>query len=84
MGELEPGAGSIWKHHNLRVSYIAQHSMHHLESNLEMPPKAYIQNRFFLGRDKELAAMATMELDDDDRAAMKAKGNVCARFSAAP
>ena len=51
--------------------------MHHLESNLEMPPKAYIQNRFFLGRDKELAAMATMELDDDDRAAMKAKGNVC-------
>ena len=77
VGELEPGAGSIWKHHNLRVSYIAQHSMHHLESNLEMPPKAYIQNRFFLGRDKELAAMATMELDDDDRAAMKAKGNVC-------
>ena len=77
VGELEPGAGSIWKHHNLRVSYIAQHSMHHLESNLDMSPKEYIQKRFFLGRDKELAAMATMELGDNDRAAMKVKGNVC-------
>ena len=77
VGELEPGSGSIWKHHNLRVSYIAQHSMHHLESNVDMPPKEYIQNRFFLGRDKELAAMATMEMGDDDRAAMKVKGNVC-------
>ena len=40
--------------------------MHHLESNVDMPPKEYIQNRFFLGRDKELAAMATMEMGDDD------------------
>jgi hypothetical protein len=50
--------GSIWKHHNLRISYIAQHSMHHLESNLEISPKEYIQTRFFLGRDRELATMA--------------------------
>ena len=77
VGELVPGQGSVWKHHNLRVSYIAQHSMHHLESNLEMAPKEYIQTRFFLGRDKELAAMATMDMSDEDKAQMNIKGNVC-------
>lgn len=77
VGELEPSKGAIWKHHNLRVSYIAQHSMHHLEANLEMPPKEYIQRRFFLGRDKELAAMTTMEMTDEDKAMMKVRGNVC-------
>ena len=69
--------GSIWKHHNLRVSYIAQHSMHHLEANLEMAPKEYIQRRFFLGRDKELAAMGAMAMSDEEKAQMKVKGNVC-------
>ena len=77
VGELLPGVGSVWKHHNLRVSYIAQHSMHHLESNLQMAPKEYIQTRFFLGRDKELAAMASINMSDEDKAQMKVKGNVC-------
>ena len=77
VGELSPSRGEIWKHHNLRISYIAQHSMHHLESNVELNPKEYIQNRFFLGRDKELSKMTTMELCDDDKAIMKQKGNVC-------
>ena len=77
VGELAPGTGSIWKHHNLRVSYIAQHSMHHLEANLDTSPKEYIQQRFFLGRDKELAAMATMEMSEEDKAQMRVKGNVC-------
>ena len=77
VGELEPSTGSIWKHHNLRVSYIAQHSMHHLESNLDMAPKEYIQRRFFLGRDKELAAMGTMEMSEEEKAQRKVKGNVC-------
>ena len=77
VGELIPGTGSVWRHHNLRVSYIAQHSMHHLESNLEQSPKAYIQTRFFLGRDKELAAMATMEMTEEEQAQMRVKGNVC-------
>jgi ATP-binding cassette subfamily F protein 2 len=77
VGELSPGQGEIWKHHNLRISYIAQHSMHHLESNVEMAPKEYIQNRFFLGRDKELASMSTIALTEDDARKMREKGNVC-------
>ena len=33
IGELSPdvGVGDVWQHHNLRLAYIAQHSMHHLE-----------------------------------------------------
>ena len=32
IGDLEPeeGVGATWKHHNLRLSYVAQQSLHHL------------------------------------------------------
>ncbi|EKX49595.1 hypothetical protein GUITHDRAFT_157380 [Guillardia theta CCMP2712] len=52
--------GEIWRHQNLRVSYIAQHSMHHLEENLLLTPVTYIQQRFFQGRDHELAKMGSI------------------------
>ena len=37
VGDLEPNedAGELWKHHALRVSYIAQHSLYHLEDYLD-------------------------------------------------
>lgn len=59
VGELErdPDEGSIWRHHNLRVSYVAQHSMHHLEESLHLTSLQYIQSRFLHGRDKELARL---------------------------
>lgn len=41
--------GKVWKHHNLRTAYIAQHSLHHLEENLEQTPCQYIQKRFYEG-----------------------------------
>lgn len=37
------GIGEVWKHQSLRVAYVAQHSMHHLEENLQRTPLAYIQ-----------------------------------------
>jgi len=76
VGEVEPQTGTIWKHHNLRISYVSQHSMHHLEANLNLTPKEYIQTRFFLGRDKELASMKTMKLTDDEERASLQRGNV--------
>ena len=66
----------VWKHQNLRVSYIAQHSMHHLEDNLLLNPITYIQKRFFQGRDKELAKMAMVGMTEADHAAMAKKGNI--------
>ena len=50
--------------------------MHHLESNLHLTPKEYIQTRFFLGRDKELAAMKTMKLTEEEESARLQRGNV--------
>ena len=76
VGEIEPQSGTIWKHHNLRIAYVSQHSMHHLETNLHLTPKEYIQTRFFLGRDKELAAMKTMKLTDEEENARLQRGNV--------
>ena len=78
MGDLEPtsGVGEVWKHHNLRVAYIAQHSMHHLEEHVESTPLAYIQDRFYLGRDKELAKMATLSLEDAERELMTQRGEI--------
>lgn len=75
---MEPtsGVGEVWKHHNLRVAYIAQHSMHHLEEHVESTPLAYIQDRFYLGRDKELAKMATLSLDDSERELMTQRGEI--------
>jgi elongation factor 3 len=57
IGELSPdeGVGEVWQHHNLRLAYIAQHSMHHLEESIENTPLEYLQNRFYQGRDKEIA-----------------------------
>ena len=77
VGELEPSGGSIWKHHNLRVAYIAQHSMHHLQEHMSMSPKEYIQTRFYQGRDKEVAKMSTMALTDDEKVQQQTRGSVC-------
>lgn len=78
VGDLEAtrGVGEVWKHHNLRVAYIAQHSMHHLEDHVESTPLAYIQDRFYLGRDKELAKLATLALDDEDQSLMTQRGEI--------
>lgn len=56
----------VWKHHNLRLAYIAQHSMHHLEEHVESTPLAYIQDRFYLGRDKELSKLSTLHFSAED------------------
>eukprot|EP00854_Cymbomonas_tetramitiformis_P013308 gene13308-15726_t len=78
VGEMEPdeGVGEVWKHHNLRLAYIAQHSMHHLEQSIENTPLQYIQNRFYDGRDKELSRMQTMHITPEDKELMKERGNI--------
>ena len=47
IGDLEPeeGVGTTWKHHNLRLSYVAQQSLHHLEDFVTVTPVHYIQER---------------------------------------
>ena len=77
--DLEPGdghKGEAWKHHNLRVSYIAQHSLHHLEEYLDETPLHYIQERFRLGMDRELSKLKTLALTDEEKELMTDIGSV--------
>jgi hypothetical protein len=69
--------GEVWKHHNLRVAYIAQHSMHHLEEHLDDSALEYITSRFKMGQDKELAKMQTLELTEEEVELAKKRGEIC-------
>lgn len=84
VGELaldETSKGSVWKHHNLRVSYVAQHAHHHLIASLDITPIAYLQRRYYEGRDKERSQMITLALDDEDQRVMTEKGEICGILS---
>ncbi|KAI9265973.1 armadillo-type protein [Sporodiniella umbellata] len=59
-GEIESEIGTVWKHPNLRIAYVAQHAFHHIEQHLDSTPNEYIQWRYATGEDRE-------ELDKNDR-----------------
>ncbi|KAG2226959.1 hypothetical protein INT45_006366 [Circinella minor] len=59
-GEMEAEIGTVWKHPNLRIAYVAQHAFHHIEKHLDSTPNEYIQWRYATGEDRE-------ELDKVDR-----------------
>jgi elongation factor 3 len=52
-GELKPTAGTIVKHPNMRLAYVAQHAFHHLEKHINKTPTQYILWRFAGNEDKE-------------------------------
>jgi elongation factor 3 len=66
----------VWRHHALRVAYIAQHSRHHLETCVHQTPVEYIQARYFLGEDKEVAMSHGLMLTDDEHTMRKERGQV--------
>jgi elongation factor 3 len=70
-GELEPQTGTVWKHPNARVGYIAQHAFHHIEQHLDKTPNEYIQWRFASGDDKENLAKVTMIVTEEEEKLMK-------------
>ena len=65
-GELIPQQGTVWKHPNIRVGYVAQHAFHHLELHLEKTPNQYIQWRYQGGQDREVGMKATRQLTEED------------------
>jgi elongation factor 3 len=71
-GEMNPGSGSVWKHPNVRIAYVAQHAFHHLEEHLDKTPSEYIQWRFASGDDKEAQDKATRQISEDEEKALAA------------
>lgn len=56
--------GEIWKHPNLRIAYVAQHSFHHVEEHLDKSPVDYMKQRFKGGVDSEELSKATVFVTD--------------------
>jgi elongation factor 3 len=67
--------GEIWKHQNLRIAYVAQHSFHHVEQHLDESPVDYFKWRFDRGVDKENLAKSTMVTTTEEDRERKEKNN---------
>lgn len=69
-GELEATEGSVIKHPNLRIAYVAQHALHHIEKHLTKTPCEYIQWRYAAGEDREALEKASRKITAEEEAAM--------------
>ncbi|KAG0199386.1 hypothetical protein BGX33_011674 [Mortierella sp. NVP41] len=65
-GETYPQEGTVWRHPNLRIGYVAQHAFHHLEQHLEKTPNAYIQWRYQGGADREVLEKPTVAMTPEE------------------
>ena len=72
-GEVIPTAGRVEKHPNLRIGYIKQHALEHVEQHLEKTPNQYLQWRYANGDDREVHMKQTRILSDKDREQMEKK-----------
>ncbi|KAG1675970.1 hypothetical protein FOA52_014214 [Chlamydomonas sp. UWO 241] len=68
--ENEPTAGTVWRHPNLRIAYVAQHAFHHIEHHLEKTPNQYIQWRYAIGEDREALTKVDRKLSPEEEKAM--------------
>jgi elongation factor 3 len=67
--ETAPDTGTYWKHHNVRLAYVAQHSFHHVEQHLESSPVEYFQWRFGgeNGIDRELESRVNLQQTEEEK-----------------
>lgn len=70
-GESIPNSGKVEKHPNLRIGYIKQHALEHVEMHLEKTPNQYLQWRYQHGDDREVHMKQTRVLSDEDRQQME-------------
>jgi elongation factor 3 len=69
-GEIIPQQGKVEKHPNLRIGYIKQHALEHVEMHMEKTPNQYLQWRYANGDDREVLMKQTRMLTDEDRKQM--------------
>ncbi|GFR42452.1 hypothetical protein Agub_g3359 [Astrephomene gubernaculifera] len=70
-GELKPDVGTVSKHVNVRVAYVSQHALHHLEDHLDLTPNQYIRKRYLKGEDREEEHKVTRVLTPEEEEAIK-------------
>lgn len=69
-GEVIPQTGKVEKHPNLRVGYIKQHALEHVEMHMEKTPNQYLQWRYHNGDDREVLLKQTRVLTAEDQEQM--------------
>lgn len=69
-GETVPNSGKVEKHPNLRIGYIAQHALQHVELHKEKTPSQYIQWRYKNGDDREVHLKKSRAVSADEAAQM--------------
>jgi elongation factor 3 len=69
-GEVIPQQGKVEKHPNLRIGYIKQHALEHVEMHLEKTPNQYLQWRYANGDDREVLMKQTRVLTEEDKIQM--------------
>ena len=69
-GETIPQTGRVEKHPNLRIGYIKQHALEHVEMHMEKTPNQYLQWRYANGDDREVLMKQTRILTPEDKAQM--------------
>ena len=72
-GEMAPESGTVWKHPNLRIAYVAQHAFHHIEQHLEKTPNQYIQWRYAIGEDREAIDRVDRQATEEEEKKMNEK-----------
>jgi len=77
IGELKPEKGTIWRHQNMRLAYVAQHAFHHLEKHMEKTAVEYILWRFAGADDRESLENQNKEVTDDDEKKRKQPWFIC-------
>ncbi|KAF2648451.1 hypothetical protein K491DRAFT_722557 [Lophiostoma macrostomum CBS 122681] len=70
-GEVVPQDGKVEKHPNLRIGYIKQHALEHVEMHMEKTPNQYLQWRYANGDDREVLMKQTRVLTEADKNQME-------------
>jgi elongation factor 3 len=71
IGELTPVIGTIVKHPNMRLAYVAQHAFFHLEKHQHLTPAQYVMWRFAGNEDKESIEILNKKQDDENKVVVK-------------
>ncbi|EGV65949.1 [NU+] prion formation protein 1 [Yamadazyma tenuis] len=69
-GELVANEGKVEKHPNLRIGYIAQHALQHVEQHKEKTANQYLQWRYRFGDDREVLLKESRKISEDEKEMM--------------
>lgn len=75
-GEMLPNEGKVEKHPNLRIGYIAQHALQHVEQHKEKTANQYLQWRYRFGDDREVLLKESRKISDEEKEIMQKKLDV--------